>query len=180
MIELITGLPGGGKSYLLVWRALKGMREGRPVFSNFPLSGAYRLDIEILKHAEFPSSSLVLIDEAGLFFNSREWNKFPMEIFQLFSQHRKMKIDMLVVGQDSGMVDINIRRVAQWFWFADPVPIIPFFRYRLYYRAEDIGYLDDRCRKVSFIPKSKKVFSAFDSWAQIIQQNRIQKEFEPW
>jgi len=177
MIELICGHPGSGKSYTLAYRAIKA-RKKRNVFTSFAVAGCYKLEEEHLMYSLFPENSLLLIDETGSKFNSRNWSKFPMEVFELFSMHRHMRLDMVVATQDSMFVDTNIRRLAQWFWWMKNYPFC--FIGRLYYKMEDIGHKDDRCKGKSIVPKRKKYFNVFDSYSEHLRLDRRQYDFESW
>lgn len=61
------------------------------------------------------SSRLVVIDEAQLWFNCRDWQKHNQVRAWLswFSQHRKFGCDVLLVTQDAKMVDAQIRSLAE-------------------------------------------------------------------
>ena len=61
------------------------------------------------------SSRLVVVDEAQLWFNCRDWQK-RHEVrawLSWFSQHRKFGCDVLLVTQDLKMVDAQIRSLAE-------------------------------------------------------------------
>ena len=89
MINNIFGLPGSGKTTFLAWAAARAMQgkflhcgkiplqsipRYKNVFSNFPLKGAMRLDIETLGYVAYPES-LLLIDESVLLADSRDYKK---------------------------------------------------------------------------------------------------------
>lgn len=48
------------------------------------------------------------LDEAQLYFNSRDWNK-NTDFIHFFSQHRKLKWDVILVAHSSAMIDKQIR-----------------------------------------------------------------------
>lgn len=132
-------MPGGGKSFFLVYRGMKAMKEGRPVFSNFPMKGAYQIKLKDLSTYVFPAGALVLIDEAGRWFNANEWKSLPSEVFDTFTLHRHLQIDMMLAMNAFGYVDINIRRVAELTYWAENKRWSPFFHYKGYYDMEKAG-----------------------------------------
>lgn len=57
---------------------------------------------------------LVVIDEAQITFSNREWNKpGRAEWIRLFIQHRKLGMRFILVVQDLGMIDKQIRAVVE-------------------------------------------------------------------
>jgi len=177
MIELFTGLPGQGKTYGLTYRTYQGIKKGRNVFTNFPAKGAFKLTYDHLLEAEFPDNSLVIIDEMGYYFNSRDWKGFPQELYQLFSQHRKMKMDLIGAVQTARRTDVSIRELANVIWWSKNYPF--FFKYEKYYDHEEIGNPDFQ-GKGSILLKCKKIFRMFDTYYQNIQHDRKQITFEEW
>ncbi len=180
MIEAYLGLPGSGKSYAINYRAINALKKGKNVYTNFPVDGAYKLTLEMMKEAEFPPDTLLCIDEAGAYFSSRNWSEFPTEVYQLFSQHRKMNMDMLIAVQAIARVDLAIRELCNIFWWSQN-PILPFFRYTGWYDINEIGRFEEHISyKNSFIPKRKKYFNSFDTFFQHLQVGRSKFEPEKW
>jgi len=63
------------------------------------------------------SQCLLLIDEAGIVFNSRDWNVKPAERkgwIQFFTQSRKLGYDIVLIVQDSRMIDRQIRSLCEY------------------------------------------------------------------
>lgn len=136
MITLYTGTPGSGKSLHLIELILRVLGWGRDVICNFPISFTekeikkgyadrffYKTNNEItinaiLEHAlergyfdkKKESQCLVIIDEAGGRFNSRDFKQAErMEWIDFFSQHRKAGYDFILVAQSDRMIDRQIR-----------------------------------------------------------------------
>lgn len=62
-------------------------------------------------------SCLLIIDEAGIMFNSRDWNVKPKERkewIQFFAQSRKLGYDVILIVQDVRMLDRQIRSLAEY------------------------------------------------------------------
>lgn len=63
------------------------------------------------------SQCLLIIDEAGIVFNSRDWNVKPAERkdwIKFFTQSRKLGYDIVLVVQDSRMLDRQIRSLCEF------------------------------------------------------------------
>lgn len=63
------------------------------------------------------SQCLLIIDEAGIVFNSRDWNVKPAERkgwIQFFTQSRKLGYDIVLIVQDSRMIDRQIRSLCEY------------------------------------------------------------------
>ena len=57
---------------------------------------------------------LVVIDEAQITFNSREWSKPGRAAWiRLFIQHRKLGMRFILIVQDLGMIDKQVRAVVE-------------------------------------------------------------------
>lgn len=63
------------------------------------------------------SQCLLLIDEAGILFNSRDWNVKPEERkgwIKFLSQSRKFGYDVVFIVQDARMLDRQIRSLSEY------------------------------------------------------------------
>lgn len=63
------------------------------------------------------SQCLLIIDEAGILFNSRDWNIAPAERkewIKFLSQSRKFGYDVVFIVQDLRMMDRQIRSLAEY------------------------------------------------------------------
>lgn len=120
MIKIITGRPGSGKSYFGTRLAYKEMLKGRRIYSNLRISFRkgdkeytnYNLNKNMIVDFQFPEDSILIIDEAGFWFNSREFKKFKVEDFQFFSQHRHLNIDIYLIVQNIQRIDVSLRELA--------------------------------------------------------------------
>lgn len=139
MVYLYTGTPGSGKSLHMARDIVNFCDYGKEkyVIVNFPV----RLDY--IKHPErllmveqedlTPQAIVraafqfwggrtpqegrikVFIDEAQLIFNSREWNKEGRKDWiTLFTQHRKLGMDIYLVAQFDEMIDKQIRSLVEY------------------------------------------------------------------
>lgn len=141
MISLYSGTPGSGKSLHTAERIYYALRLKRPVIANFDVNtqfvskgrrkiGAFtyvpndELDPAYLIRysSEYFSSHrfredyiLLIIDEAQLLFNSREWDaKGRKEWLSFFTQHRKYGYAVVLVAQFDRMLDRQIRSLIEY------------------------------------------------------------------
>lgn len=143
MIELYSGTPGSGKSlhcadvmrrWLNYWKA--------PVICNFSFNGRACKpkgwgSLLIVDNSQITPDFLVyfsetyrklrgwnavpeehillVIDEAQLLFNAREWNKGNRaEWISFFTQHRKLGYRVILIAQFDRMLDRQIRSVLEY------------------------------------------------------------------
>lgn len=129
MISLYSGTPGSGKSYHTTERIYYSLKV-RNVIANYEVNTTkikthycfyyvdnQRLTVPFLMQFAFEHhqpgkehQTLIVIDEAGIKFNSRDWQaKDRMQWLDFFSQHRKYGYDIIMVAQADIMIDKQIR-----------------------------------------------------------------------
>ena len=137
MITGIFGLTGAGKSTLLAWCADRALKNkpiyiGRwpqrcyitdpniyeRVYTNFEMSGCYKLDFNALGRQTF-ENSLLLIDEISLLCDSRNYKEFDEATKYFFTHHRKYCTDIIWCGQSYMDTDVKIRRLTKQFCFVE-------------------------------------------------------------
>src|SRR5581483_10634012 len=113
MIEVLTGLPGFGKTATAAKWSYKRMQEGKTVYSNFPIKGAipYHEPLQVLGRVK---NALILMDEAGLLLDGLKLFDFPYEIFYELRQHRKDGVDLLMTAQSILDIAFPFRRLIQF------------------------------------------------------------------
>lgn len=145
MINLFSGTPGSGKSYhtaMFIYNNIKHV--DCVIIANFPvnLSGIrhkkgkfifldnskitpqrlarfaqhYIRYMAVCKKKKVKEGQLLLIlDEAQLLFNAREWNKADRSGWNwYFTQHRHYKYDIYLIAQFDRMLDRNIRCLLEY------------------------------------------------------------------
>lgn len=136
MVSCIIGLPGSGKSTLLSYLAFSAINGDNinkrcfhistqknydHVFTNFPCSGAYKLDFDKLGHCKY-ENSMIFCDEIQLFAESRNFRNFSEQLNFWFTNHRKFKTDFCYCTQDFSFVDKKIRCVTDRIYTVDMLP----------------------------------------------------------
>lgn len=137
MIWLYSGTPGSGKSYHLAKDVYSRLRQGKAVISNTTFNLSYiqkpnRFNFKYVDNSELTveyleeyaknhhkqgkeGQTLVVIDEAAVKFNSRDYQaKDRMRWLTFFSQHRKLGYNVILVAQSDRMIDRQIRSVIEY------------------------------------------------------------------
>lgn len=138
MIYCYTGTPGSGKSYAATELAYHKIYRPRPklVITNYALQFDNKhqqyhryipnseLTAELLQEIsneyfsthEFHESEIILIiDEAQLCFNSRNWNdKNRMSFLEFMSQSRHLGYDVILIAQSDKMIDRQFRALIEY------------------------------------------------------------------
>jgi hypothetical protein len=139
MLYAITGKPGSGKSYYLahLYTELVKKDPEALIFSNVPMSygehkTVYFYDLSDLLTAFYHPRlanipRIILLDEAYYLLDAKNWKQLAPEMTIALRQHRKLLVDMYVVAQDWGNLNIDFRRLVnnvyyarkslQWFTF---------------------------------------------------------------
>lgn len=110
-IEIWMGLPGAGKSTMAAVLAKKAQKNGYKVYSNFPIDGTLKLDKSDFLEYNI-ENGLVLLDEAGIEFDSRDWQKFSQKHTEFFKTHRHYKLRVVLFTQFWDDVDKKIRMLT--------------------------------------------------------------------
>ena len=143
MIDLYSGTPGSGKSLHTADVISRWLHQVRaPVIGNFSFNaaachprgwGSYLEVNNLMLNPEFleyfsekykrlrgwqtvPEEHILLvIDEAQLLFNAREWNKGDRAGWiSFFTQHRKLGYKVILIAQFDRMLDRQIRSVIEY------------------------------------------------------------------
>ena len=179
MIEAYTGTPGSGKTYHAVYDMWEALKYGRPVISNIPLDlpekllgkkrewrnwrfveiydikpfMLYQLSESIREQKGFkrvPEDYILLvIDEAQLIFNCRDWQaQDRKEWLSFFQQHRKLGYHVVLITQMAQMLDKHAQGLLE---------------YEIVHRKfSNFGW---KGKLVSLVLLSPTMFSAMRVWA---------------
>lgn len=134
MVLLYSGTPGSGKSYHATKRVHDMTKKGMFVIANFSVilppaqAGRFffvpteeltvdfllKFHLEHLKQGK-ESQCLILIDEAAVLFNSRDYGrKDRSDWLKFFAQHRKLGYDVILITQQDRSLDRQIRGVIEY------------------------------------------------------------------
>lgn len=189
MIWLYSGTPGSGKSYHAVHDIFKKVKrkDKNKVIANFILNlpNKYKgnfiyvdnseLTVDFLKEYAFKNhllgvegQTLVVIDEAQILFNSRDWgvnSHKRMNWIKFFSQHRKYGYNFIMIAQFDKMIDRQIRSLIEYevvhmkmnnyFWFLPATFFLCVERW--YGQKMKTGHI--------IIPYRKKIANLYNSYS---------------
>lgn len=126
-ISLYFGLPGCGKTTWLTKLALKGVRDPRYtyVYTNVHLNvpGVTYITNECIGQFEL-ENCLLLIDEATLFADSRDFKNFSKGRLEYFLEHRHRNADIVLFTQQWDGVDRKIRVITDRVYYVYKGPIL--------------------------------------------------------
>lgn len=148
MVCLYFGLPGAGKTTLMVYHALKAVRRKKykNVYCNVPITvpGVTYIDNECIGKYQL-ENGLVLIDEATLFADSRAYKEFDRQKLEFFLKHRHYNVDIFLYTQQWDGVDRKIRCITDRCYYV--------------YKTKLTGWLVTRYYRIPYgiiIPDPKK------------------------
>lgn len=190
MIEIFEGKIGGGKTYSAVARILERFSRGWHVWTNIelvpsgvdkalrklywkrfneglfhPVVNAARWDSEVLWGIP-EAPTMVVIDEAHLWFNSRDWAKASRAMLAFLSLSRKVCVDVIFITQHAENIDAQFRRQALHIYryrnMGDTgIPVLSWiFAGKIVQLSVDYGgeILEQRV-----LPLKKEIFQAYDT-----------------
>jgi len=165
-IEIVSGTLGGGKTAFAAERAFDHLCKGGYVYSNvefYPtaiaarmaelglefdpsrlvmLTGSARKFHEQISRGTADSLVMLVIDEAGLELNARDYKQTDDTQMAFNTMARKLDIHLVYISQDMNDVDKQIRRKADTVWICRnmkklkiwgvlPFPLPFYFRVRM-------------------------------------------------
>lgn len=114
--DIYIGVPGSGKTTFAAYLSKKRMKRGKKnhiygrVLSNVPIKGAYKVVKTDIGHFMI-KNCLLIMDEAGIDYNNRNFKKFSDEETYFYKFHRHYGVDIAMFSQDLD-VDIKLRKLA--------------------------------------------------------------------
>lgn len=105
---MIFGKKGCGKTTYLTKLAFRYRKKGWNVYSTEPIPGTYLIRSEDVGYVLIPPRSVLLIDEVGLIWHSRDFKKFDPKVRRWFKLQRHYKVRVYMFSQ-SFDVDKSLR-----------------------------------------------------------------------
>lgn len=172
-ITVYFGVPGSGKTTLAALHARKWMKSGEPVFSNVPIIGTYKYTPSLDLGIHQIEDCLLILDEAAIEFNNRDYKGFPKTAREFFKLHRHYGVAVEVFSQSYEDMDITIRRLATKFIVVKK-SVFPYFIATRSARAIiDINEEEKQfvsgyewqplSRRWHFMPKAWPLFDSYDA-----------------
>lgn len=119
------GLPGSGKTTFAAYLTKRYSKHKIDVYSNYPIKGALRLDTNQIGRIDY-SDCLMIIDEASIDYNNRNYKSMPKQAIAWFKMHRHYSTEIAILSQAWNDVDITLRRLCQRYYVIKK-SAIPFF-----------------------------------------------------
>jgi len=138
VVNVYFGIPGSGKTTYAAYLAkiasyrtlayrikqkfsksaivqflFRNAREPLDVYSNVPILGTYQLDPLHDLGFYLVSDGKIIIDEAGIEYNNRNFKTFPQDAIYWFKYHRHYECSVKVFSQSYEDMDVTLRRLAQ-------------------------------------------------------------------
>ena len=152
VLNVYFGVPGSGKTTFAAYLTKNALKESRviswarrhsnrftdwllktslfkrrqDVWSNVPITGAYLLDPQKDIGKYMILGGKVIIDEAGIEYNNRNFKSFPSEAVYWYKYHRHYGCSVDVFSQSFEDMDITLRRLAQNYYVVKK-SIFPYF-----------------------------------------------------
>lgn len=114
MIEIYFGLPRSGKTTVAVALARKYVAQGKDVYVNFPckVKGTIHIQNEWIGKYDM-ENGVIIIDEASIFADSRNYKKFSKDLVDFFCLHGHWNNRIILLCQIYNRVDSTIRQMAE-------------------------------------------------------------------
>lgn len=134
MIRRYFGLPGCGKTTFAVKLAVSRARlitlgldkKHKFVFTNFNVNHPYvfKIDNDMIGKYNF-ENCLLIIDEATLFADNRDYKSFDKSKRDFFMLHRHYNCDIYLFHQEAGGVDKKIRSITDGCYYIKKCKLRP-------------------------------------------------------
>lgn len=125
-LNVLFGKKGCGKTSALVFIARKALKKGYTVYSTVPIKGCFYFKPQDFGKFEFDNPSVVLIDEINLFWDNRNFAKFPQYTQDLLRYQRHFGITLFMFSQ-SFDCDKKIRDLADNLYLVKKSSLFPSF-----------------------------------------------------
>lgn len=122
MFRIFFGSPGCGKTTLACRTFYKEVLLGsksayKTLWCNFETTLAHQIDLKNLGSWSPPERSLLVVDEAGIEYNSRKYKSLSQETIAFFKLHRHYRCDIDFISQSWEDIDVTVRRLADELWY---------------------------------------------------------------
>lgn len=211
VVNVYFGIPGSGKTTYAAYLAkvashqtlaykieqkfsnnaivkflFRNARQPLDVYSNVPILGTYSIDPKSDLGFFMVSDGKVIIDEASIEYNNRNFKTLPVETIKFFKLHRHYHTSIDVFSQSFDDMDITLRRLANSYFLVKKSLFPYFIKVKKIYRKIGIDenthqltdlfnfglpFLDDQ---YVFMPTLWKMFDSYDA------PELPRKEFPKW
>lgn len=184
ILSVYFGVPGAGKTTFAAYLAKKDIKRGFNVWSNVPITGTNQLDCQKDIGIYSIIDGRVIIDEAGIEFNNRDFKEFSRKQLKFFKYHRHNELAVDVFSQGYDDMDKKIRGLAQRLYVVRKC-LLPWFIKRKTI-AKKVG-INEMTKEIIdeyyFVPLSTKFIFSPPLWKlfnTISRDELPEKEWEKW
>jgi hypothetical protein len=119
VLKLFMGKAGSGKSTYMASVVCKSQKKCRPVYSNTHVLGALKIQHGDLGKYDINDCD-ILIDEAQMVYDSRDFKNFSEFNKYFFSHYRHHGVRIFIFSQSFEDLDVKIRRQARFLYIFQP------------------------------------------------------------
>lgn len=184
IVSIYFGVPGSGKTTFAAYLARHDLRRGIPVWSNVPITGCYQLDPKTDIGTYMICGGRVIIDEAGIEYNNRDFKDFSKKSLYFYKYHRHYQLAVDVFSQGFDDMDKKIRTLAQKLYVVKK-GILPWFIHRRQIKKR-VG-INDMSKEIIdeyyFVPWSTKIIFSPPLWKMfntISREEYPEKDWKKW
>lgn len=98
-LVMIFGKKGSGKNTLLTKLSVRYNRMGFKVYSDSEIFNTFKLDTEWIGKYDFPPKSVLLVQEAGIVWDNRDFKTFSKEVRNFFKLQRHKQVIVYLCSQ---------------------------------------------------------------------------------
>ena len=184
ILSVYFGVPGSGKTTFAAWLAKRDLKRGHTVWSNVPITGSYKLDCKEDIGKYMICDGRVIIDEAGIEYNNRNFKTFGDDATYFFKYHRHYETAVDVFSQGYDDMDKKLRVLAQRLYVVKR-SILPWFvcRKRIAKRVGINEVTKEVIDEYFFVPfGTRYIFSplVWKMFNTVSRKELPEKEWERW
>lgn len=167
--DIYFGVPGSGKTTFAAYLAKKRLKKHKVVLSNVNIKGTYEINKSDIGQFMI-RNCLLLIDEAGIDYNNRNYKKFDDDSTYFFKYHRHYNVDIAIFSQDYEDMDKKLRKLATKYYIVKRSILPGFIKRKLISKRIDIDKLTNQIidkysfalfgTKYIYCPKLWKMFNS--------------------
>lgn len=176
-VNYIFGAPRSGKTTLLAKLSRYFLKQGRRVYSNFPLKDVIEISDEELGYFDFGENAVLLLDECGISYNNRDaFSKKALmsdpDRLRYWKLIGHYKATVFVASQGWNDIDLKIRNLSTHYIYIKKCIIPGFTLIKPVYKHCDI---DENTHE----PTDYYSFALFFEW-KLLLRRRYYKYFDSY
>lgn len=173
-LTMVFGKKGSGKSTLMVKLAYKYLSKGWNVFCTEKLDGCYWINYKDIGYKYIPPKSLLLIDEAGMLYDNRDFKDFKPAVRDWFKLQRHYEVRVYMFSQ-SFDVDKKLRDLTDDMYLVTNVARVFSYAKRIIRKTvlvkpmgEAPSHIDEELRfdSIIFAPFGSRMLTFIPNWAR--------------